>query len=68
MNLVTKCEFHCVSQHTQGCGKLTSIVRIMKIWIKTFIKDFCHFLYRSSLNVIQELLQTGLRGEEEEGK
>lgn len=64
MNL-QKCNFH--NDSTQGCAKLTSSVRVMEIWIKTFIKDFCHFLYCSSLDVIQELFQTGLRGIEEEG-
>lgn len=48
--------------HKQSCRKLTSTIRVMEIWIKTFIKDFGHFLYCSSLNVIQKLFQTGLRG------
>lgn len=33
----------------------------MEIWIQTFLKDFTYLLYRSSLDVFQELLQTGLK-------
>lgn len=33
----------------------------MKVWIQTFLKDFSNLLYWSSLDVFQELLQTGLR-------
>lgn len=44
----------------------TSTIRVMEIWIKTFVKDFCQLLYRSGLNVIQELLQTGLKDVGEE--
>lgn len=51
---------------THVCSKLTSTVRVMKIWIEAFVEDFCNFLYSSSLNVVQELLQTGLRGAGEE--
>lgn len=44
----------------------TSTIRVMEIWIKTFVKDFCQFLYHSGLNVIQELLQAGLKDVGEE--
>lgn len=44
----------------------TSTIRVMEIWIKTFVKHFCQLLYRSGLNVIQELLQTGLKDVGEE--
>lgn len=44
----------------------TSTIRVMEIWIKTFVKDFCQLLYGSGLNIIQELLQTGLEDVGEE--
>lgn len=44
-----------------GYVRLTSTVRVVVVWVKPLIQELGHFFHGSTLDVIHEFLQTGLR-------
>lgn len=46
---------------------LTSRVSVLEVWVETFVHELDHLVHSTGLDVVHELLKTGLQVGEEEG-